>query len=338
MAKRNNCMWYQMKIIKNLLIFTLISFQLNAQSSFKSSSILAEGQVFKFSISESGVYKLTKSVLDRAGVPTNVNPLNIKVYTFPGGHLEERIIPTSIVNDLYEIPVEVIGGSDGRFDANDEIYFYAEGPSVWRYDSIAQTWSFNNNIYDTKAYIYVKVDQTPSKKIIESPGNITPEITSNRYELKQNFEVDKLNILTLNINTQGSGQQWFGDNFKALENQAIPSIDLTKYLPNENITVQALFATRSATSSTVELSIGSERFSRNTSGVFLNSIETNFASLASFDLQTRPTTLSQGIRIALRNTSSTADAWVDYVRTIGYTQSNYNGEQLFVSDRSLINK
>jgi hypothetical protein len=326
--------------MKILSLLYIICFFLNlsySQSSFPKTSVLADGQIFKFSILESGVYKINKSLLDKAGI-SNVNPLHIKVYAFPGGQIEETIQADNIINDLYELPVEVIGGNDGSFDSNDEIYFYAEGPSVWRFDNSLKKWSFQKNIYDTKAYIYIKVDNSPSKKISEISYNVLPEISSSTYELKQNFEEDKINLLTLTINTQGSGQQWFGDNFKSLENRPIPNLDLSKYLSSENIGVQALFATRSPVSSTVELSIGSEKFSRNTSGVFINSIETNFAALAQFDLQVRPTSINEGVRISLKNSSATGDGWVDYIRTIGYVQATYTGDQLFVSDRNMINK
>ncbi len=310
----------------------------SSQTSFSNNSILKDGQLFKFSVTESGVYKITGSLLQKAGLTLNVNPQNIKVFTFPGGPLEETIIPDQILNDLYEVPVEVIGGADGRFDQNDEIFFYVEGASLWKFHAVENSWEYNKNVYDNKSYIYIKIDQTPSKKINSTNTSFQPEISSTVYELKQSFEEDKINLLTLTINTQGSGQQWFGDNFKAVENRPFSAIDLTKYISNENINVQALFATRSPSSSTVDFFVGAERIRRNTSGVFLNSIETNFASLANFDIDVKPQSAKEGIKVSFSSSSSNADAWIDYIRTIGYSPALYAGDQLFVSDRKMIGK
>lgn len=308
------------------------------QSSFKNKSVLANGQVYKYSIPRSGVYKINKALLDKSGIPANTDPNKIRVFAFPGGHLEEEIKANEIINDLYEIPVELTGGDDGRFDANDEIYFYCEGPDVWRFDHTSKRWNFTKNIYSTKSFIFIAIDQENSKRIKDYIPATSSVAIMDRFELKQSYEEDKLNLLTLTINTQGSGQQWFGENLKGLDGKPISGLDLSKFIPGEEIQIDALFATRSSNSGTVELSIGSEKLIRNTNGVFLNSIETNFASLAGFDTKIKPSSLSAGVSASYKTSGNSGDAWVDFIRLYGYSKAVYSGEQLFVSDPNLLDK
>jgi hypothetical protein len=311
---------------------------LSGQNSFKNKSVLAEGQIFKFSIPKSGVYKITKNLLDKSGIPANTDPDKIRIFAFPGGHIDEQIKENEFINDLYELPVEISGGEDGRFDANDEIYFYCEGPDIYRFDNAAKKWNFIKNIYSTKSYIYVVIDQQNSKKIKEYVPGVQTSLVSDRFELRQSFEEDKLNLLTLTINTQGSGQQWFGDNLKGLEGKPINALDLNKFIAGEEISVEAIFAARSANSGTIDLNIGSEKLTRNTNGVFLNSIETSFASIAGFETRIKPASLSAGVSVSYKTSGNSGDAWVDYIRLTGYSRAVYNGEQVFVSDRALTGK
>lgn len=112
---------------KNLLLILTVfcALQLNAQVN---SSVLASGDWFKFSVDTTGVFKIDRNLLQRIGVSTNnINPQNIRIYG-NGGTLLPFVNNDFRYQDLQENAIYVEGESDGSFDANDFILFYAKGP------------------------------------------------------------------------------------------------------------------------------------------------------------------------------------------------------------------
>ena len=66
-------------------------------------SVLADGSIYRFGINKTGVQKITKKMLDDAGVSTaSLNPKEIKIYGNYGGTLPEAIAQ-SYPDDLVEL-------------------------------------------------------------------------------------------------------------------------------------------------------------------------------------------------------------------------------------------
>lgn len=112
-----------------------------------SNSVLASGDWYQFYVEKSGVYKISKTFLQQLGLnTTSIDPKKIKIYGNGG-----RMLPLSngsfYPNDLTENAIEIVGESDGVFNNEDYILFYAEGVDTWNAES--QT---NVNLYDTKSY------------------------------------------------------------------------------------------------------------------------------------------------------------------------------------------
>ena len=183
-------------------------------------SILATGDWYQFYVEKSGVYKISKSFLQQLGLNvSSVNPKKIKLYGNGG-----KMLPLSnniyYPTDLTENAIEVVGESDGVFNNEDYILFYAEGVDTWNQES--QT---NVNLYDTKSYYYITVQGNDGKRI---PNMVQPTGTStlnlNTFDDYQFHELDLINIAKL-------GRQWFGESFDIKQDQEFtfdfPNIDLT---------------------------------------------------------------------------------------------------------------
>ena len=94
-------------------------------------SVLAEGTWYKFSVDTTGVFKLDRSFLSQLGVNVNtIDPRKIHIYG-NGGTMLPELNSESRYEDLQENGIYVEGESDGRFDADDFILFYAKGPHDW---------------------------------------------------------------------------------------------------------------------------------------------------------------------------------------------------------------
>ncbi|MGX7667954.1 type IX secretion system sortase PorU [Flavobacterium pedocola] len=171
----------------------------NAQSI--TSSVLASGDWYRFSVEKSGIYKVTKSFLQQLGMDTNVNPRRLKIYGNGG-----RMVPLSnqlyYPMDLEENAIKVIGEEDAVFNDSDYILFYAEGVDVWNEESLTSV-----NLYDTKSYYYVTVAGGDGKRIAVNPQpSAAPDFTFSTFDDYQYYEVDKNNSGKLS-------RKWVGENF-----------------------------------------------------------------------------------------------------------------------------
>ena len=123
-------------------------------------SVLATGDWYQFYVEKSGVYKISKSFLQQLGLDVSaVDPKKVKIYG-NGGRMLPLLNSAYYPSDLAENAIELVGESDGVFNNEDYILFYAEGVDTWNNES--QT---NVNLYDTKSYYYVTVQGNDGKRI-----------------------------------------------------------------------------------------------------------------------------------------------------------------------------
>ncbi|MFV5686472.1 type IX secretion system sortase PorU [Flavobacterium sp. GB2R13] len=208
--------------------------QSNKSTSAISNSILASGDWYQFYVEKSGVYKISKSFLQQLGLDVNsIDPKKIKIYGNGG-----KMLPLSnsayYPSDLTENPIQIIGESDGVFNNEDYILFYAEGLDTWNEES--QTF---NNLYDTKSYYYVTIQGDDGKRIPEMPqptGNSS--FTLDTFDDHQYHELDLVNIVHL-------GRQWFGESFDINQEQEFefnfPNYDSTTPIKIMATTASAAF-------------------------------------------------------------------------------------------------
>lgn len=183
-------------------------------------SVLSTGDWYQFYVEKSGVYKISKSFLQQLGLNlTAVDPKKIKIYG-NGGRMVPLSNSASYPIDLVENAIQIIGESDGVFNNEDYILFYAEGVDV--FNSESQTY---NNLYETKSYYYVTVQGNDGKRIstiVQPTGNST--LNLNTFDDYQFHEKDLVNIARL-------GRQWYGESFDVNQDQEFifnfPNIDTT---------------------------------------------------------------------------------------------------------------
>ena len=185
--------------------------QAAAPSDFTSvyNSVLASGDFYRFYITKSGVYKISRDFLQQLGINTSgLDPRKIQVYGNGG-----RMIPLKnnapYPADLTENAVQVVGEEDGLFDSSDYILFYGEGVDNWNNESQTST-----NLYADKSYYYIKVGTENGKRIgplveADAPSNLI----INEFDDYQYHEVDRVNIARL-------GRRWFGEEFQVNNQQS----------------------------------------------------------------------------------------------------------------------
>lgn len=273
------------------------------------SSLLSEGNIFKVAVTKAGVYKLTKSDFSNLGLDVdNIDPKNIGVFSNYGGALPELIADQN-PDDLIELPILITGENDGKFDQTDELFFYAEGADKWKIKN--NDYQYETNVYDTRNFVYIKVLSQNGKRVVRVSSDIIADFVSDRYDHLEIYNKEALNLLGLNPSTEGSGKVWFGDQ---LDNGEVMDLsnrfNLTNLATNE-IIVTGQFAARSSSSSNTTLTVGGESVNTIYNRVSLGSVESPYANLKQFKLQSD---ISLNKSITLRyNASAGGNGWIDYI-------------------------
>ncbi|GAA4949157.1 type IX secretion system sortase PorU [Algibacter agarivorans] len=208
-----------------------------------SNSVLSSGEWYRFYVDTTGVFKLSKSFLQRLGVNVNsVDPRTIKLYGHGG-----RMIPYSnAVAYPFGVPenaIKFVGEEDGVFDNEDFILFYAQGPNGFNSDS--QT---NINCYTDKTYYYINVGSGNGKRIqpfVKPSGTV--DLVINTFEDYQYHEVDAYNLVSL-------GRRWFGDRFDVDSNKKF-EFDFPDIVTTEPVSLTVLVATASQSDSSMNIKV-----------------------------------------------------------------------------------
>lgn len=182
-----------------------------------SNSVLSSGSWFRFYVTKSGVYKISRGFLQQLGLDVNVDPRNIKIYG-NGGRMAPLGNNVDYPADPEENAITFIGEEDGKFDSSDYILFYAEGVDNWSQEN-----GSHNNLYADKSYYYVTSQGGQGKRITtmgQPSGAAT--ITTAVFDEYQYYEKDLVNIARL-------GRKWHGDPFNVNNKQefkfTIPDIE-----------------------------------------------------------------------------------------------------------------
>ena len=191
---------------------------LTAQEYFQESE-LANGNWFRVSVTEAGLYKMDRDFLESLGINTStVDPRNIQVFG-QGGRMLPQLNSDPRPNGLIQNQIFVSGEEDGQFDNNDYVLFYAVGPDSFEYDESGNL-IYTNNFYSEESSYFVTVANDPGLRVnfTESEGTSFPRITSfNDFDI---HELDLTNIIA-------SGRQWFGERF----DQSVLSRDFSFNFP-----------------------------------------------------------------------------------------------------------
>lgn len=189
-------------------------------------SVFATGSWYRFTVAESGMYKLTGAALLAAGIPASTNPRMIKVFS-NGGQEPPHHPLAPYPTDVLELAVYVHdGGTSGVLDANDYIIFYGEGPRGWKYNAANKSFTHKINLYSEVAHYWVTFGGGEQKRMIESSSLNSPSPFQPNRVLGKVFREDE------RVNVQNSGRQWLGQAFNPNDVMTylfpLPGIDLSQ--------------------------------------------------------------------------------------------------------------
>ena len=301
-----------------LFIFILTAFaNLQGQSA---NSVLSDGNWYKFSIDTTGVFKIDQNFLQSLGVnTTNLDPRNIKIYGNGGAMLPQKNSDFRY-SDLQENAIFVEGESDGVFNSQDFILFYAKGPHDWIVNPTLQTAEHRQNIYSDVSYYFITIGNTQGKRITDAVVNSNPptKVITN-FDDFVFYEKEERNLFAI-------GTQWFGEDFSLNDTQNF-SVKFDNIDISSPIKVKVRGSAISALTSTMNVSVNSSSvFSIFYPNVTNGSLTLGYANHNSANVSVASSVID--VSIAYNNNGNPgAKAYLDYIEIYGKKLLNASGKQ-----------
>ena len=279
-------------------------------------SVLASGQWWKMDVTADGIHRLTTADLPAlAGQPCST----LAVYGAHSGMLELQNSRTPI-GDLSQVATQIVDQNEnGTFDAGDQLLFYAEGPSQWRYDPDLQCWTFQRHAYATTHSYYLTTSCATPLRIATLPTT-SPQAILSDYTVALLHE----NELSSPFKT---GQIWLGERFSASSSSR--TFNFTFPAPPTS-DVWARYALASISSTTATFTLTTPGFNQPTA-ISRTSVYTTIRGI----IPTRTSTYT--LSLSYQPGESSANGYLDYIVLNARVPLNFSGGQLTVRNNQLLN-
>jgi hypothetical protein len=278
-------------------------------------SLLSTGDVYKFGVNQTAVYKLSYDYLkNKLGVSNidNIDPRNIQLLGNGGFMLSEKNSDPR-PDDLLENAIFISGESDGKFDPSDYILFYATGPSPIQITGgeLNPSLTIKNHLYDRFAFYFLKIGSEKGKRIADQ-ASVQSSTISSEFDDVIRVEDERYNLLNWSSVHQGSGKRWYGDLFEQVRKREykmnFPNIVL------QPSTVRMEFAGRcDNTNSTVQLNIDGSSFGSTIFGTDNDNNNANIATNVGLGGSFIPNNDEINITIDYLPTPKISQGWLDYI-------------------------
>lgn len=160
----------------------------------------------KFSVSADAVYKIDYALLKNIGFnPDGKDPSKFQLYATPlEGMLPQPNTPRN--GDLVEVPIHMVDGGDGKFNAGDYFLFFGRGPDRWGINPSTGTAFYENHLYADKNFYFLTHGNTAGLRVAvqNDQGGSHPSVEE--YDDVGFYENDQINLLR-------SGRYWYGERF-----------------------------------------------------------------------------------------------------------------------------
>ena len=304
-----------------------VSYKTTGNRVYAANSVLATGDWFKIAITQRGLYKIDFNFLqNELGLNVgSINPAQIRLFGNGGEMLPEdnNIIPP---DDLVENHIEVVGGNDGKFDAGDQIIFYANGPHTIVKDSANKRFTHTFNTYSETSYYYLNFGQQTGKRVAQQATIGASNASTSTADFFHFIEEDKTNPGRV-------GKTWWSEAYANLPGKAL-SKSFTLNIPNIDANVPVRVRTRAgaiafAGTSAFRVTVNGQ----NAHTISLNSIGTNFndpiinAQESSTDINLSGSALS--INTIFTPSNNSATGYLDFIEVNGRRSLNFFNQLIF---------
>jgi hypothetical protein len=307
------------QILSIVLLFLCANlYSQNSKDSYSTTSRLSEGLWFRIAVTSDGIYRIDYSKLKQLGLEYPSNP---RIFGNNSGQLS-YYNDAPKPDDLKELSILTVTGSDGIFNEGDYLLFFAKGTGRWIYNQTTGYDYLHHNYSDT-AFYFITSGPAPGKQISVTVAPSQPvTYTSSESDVLFEYEQDVENLIK-------SGREWF---------QEISSIHIdpgfTDLVTTENIKYNIRVAARASSPTIFSLYEGSTlKKNIQVDGVNLFDFTGTYFQItdsAGF-IQSSSTSPQFDLRF-LSNGQSGVHGYLDWVRLQGRRFNIFSGSEMLYSD------
>ncbi|MBI1222215.1 MAG: type IX secretion system sortase PorU [Bacteroidetes bacterium] len=298
---------------------------------WKSESLLKDGNWAKVIFAEDGIYQLNVGDVDKLGIGANGQDISkIHMYAYAGGMLPEAN-SLNVYDDLEEMAILVRDrNGNGKFDGEDDILFYVNGPNALIYNPTNKTFTRQIHYYSTLSAAFITVGD-PGGKRIEPGGNNpgSPTYTTSTFDEIIHLEDEKYNLIR-------SGRDWFGQEFGRAVSDITLHFNLQDIDETKPAVLQTRAAARSESTSILSASIGGQTIQNHplasANVYFYAAPYTSTPDIVSSDFSASGPV---DITFSYFSSSQDAKAWLDYAEVVYRRKLQTTGQLLFRDSKGL---
>ena len=314
------------RILPILILFSIFLSSREAcsqtgKNSFSANSVLSEGQWFKLAVTGDGIYRIDYSKLKQVGLSNLSNP---RIYGNNFGQLSYYNNDPK-PDDLKEISVMIVKGSDGIFNEGDYLLFYGTGTHRWKYNAIAGDYDFVRHNYSDTAFYFLTSSATPGKSVSNAQAPGTADYSSTDYDALYSHEVETENLIK-------SGREWYQP-ISTLSSILI-NPGFTDIITSEKMEYKIRVLGRASIPTLFRLYEGTNMLNAMlVPEVYLFSTTGTYANIKELSGSAFPSSSSPFYEMKFYNNGEQgAKGWIDYVRFKGRAVTNFSGKTLKFSD------
>ncbi len=299
-------------------------------------SVLKDGAIYKLAVSENAIHRLSYTFLkEELNIDIdNIDPRTIQLYGNGGGILPEAIA-VDRKDDLVENAVLIVGEEDGRFDPEDYLLFYGEGPDKWEFEEEQKVFNRVSNIYDDNNYYFLKIGGSNGLRIKEQNSIASTAYTSTGFDDYIRLEEDLINLLDNFASAQGTGKNWYGDLFETIREKNYNDFTFPNIIREAPAHIKVAFAGRSNSATSYNVRVGGQTFTENIRLSRTGDIEDRYAHIGVVSEFFTPNGDDLSVGIEYPATAS-SKGWLDYIQINARRQLIATGDQLIFRDHQTI--
>jgi hypothetical protein len=310
---------------KILLLLLLIPETLCAQAvkdNYSSTSVLSSGQWFKIAVIQDGIYRIDYSKLKQLGL---LNPSNPRIFANNFGQLS-YYNDDPAPDDLKEMAILTVTGSDGIFNEGDFLLFYGQGTGRWKYNSTSSEYDYSPHNYSDTAFYFLTSGNIQGKMMKNNtiPGG-SPDYYSSESDALFYYEKETENLIK-------SGREWYQP-ISAVQGITI-NPGFTDILTSESMKFNVRVVARASVSTQFRLYEGDViHKSLQVQGVNLQNTTGIFAGITDSSGSVFPLSSTPVFEIRyFTNGEPGAKGWLDYFKLQARKGNSYTGGTAFFSD------
>ena len=297
--------------------------------SYAANSVLANGTWYKISVAATGIYKIDYNFIKNT---LGINPSSVNLNTLAifgnGGGMVPDVAGTPRPDDLTENPTMLVNADGGTtFGKDDYLLFYAQAADAWVYDSAAQTFSHQKNLYTDVNYYFLTIDAGTGKRVQTTSISEVPSKTISVFDEHAYHDSDIVNPLQ-------SGKEWLGEEMTSFSNTQSLSFNFPNIVTTTPVKVNSLLGVSvdNYTSTTTIAINGQTIITQNDVGI--NTINNEYpvaynpdASSASFTANSSQLNVNYTFTPQADPTGTDA-CYIDWIELIGQRQLTMVGNAM----------